>query len=217
MIFTDVFIKRPVFATTIALLILLVGIVAGSRLQIRLFPNVNPSVVVVKTSYPGADANLIEGFITTPLENAISSIDGIDYIDSKSIPSQSEISVHMKLGYNINDALTDISSKVSSVRWQLPKDINDPVIEKNDPNAEPIISVYFLSNTMTREQVTDYLIRVVQPQLQTLNGVSQAELMGEREYAMRIWLNPQLMAAHDVTASDVKQALESNNVQSASG
>ncbi len=217
MSFTDVFIKRPVFATTIALLILLVGLVSASRLTIRLFPNVTASVVTVNTSYPGADANLMEGFVTTPLENAISSIDGIDYIDSKSKPSLSRISVHMKLGYDINDAMTDISSKVSSVRWQLPKDINDPIIEKNDPNAQPIIYLSFLSNTKTPEEITDYLVRVVQPQLQTLDGVSQAELMGQRQYAMRIWLNPQLMAAHDITASDIQQALESNNVQSASG
>ena len=217
MSFTDVFIKRPVFATTLALIILLVGLVSLSQLTLRLFPNISPSVISVTTSYPGADANLIEGFVTTPIENAISSIDGIDYIESKSTPSRSRITVHMKLGYDINDAMTDVASKVSSVRWQLPKDIYDPTVEKSDPNAQPIIYLSFLSNTKTPEQVTDYLLRVVQPQLQTLDGVSQAELMGQREYAMRIWLNPQFMAAHNVTASDVQQALLSNNIQSASG
>ncbi len=215
--FTDVFIKRPVFATTIAFIILLVGLLSLSRLSIRLFPKTESSVVSINTTYPGADASLMEGFVTTPIENSIEGVDGIDYIQSTSSPSSSHVTVHMKMEYTANDAMVDVTSKVSAVRWKLPKDINDPIIEKNDPDAQPIIMFSFSSSTMTPEEVSDYILRVVQPQFQTLSGVSQAVIYGENDYAMRIWLDPFLMSAHGVTANDVDNALSSNNVQSASG
>ncbi|MBN1684064.1 MAG: efflux RND transporter permease subunit [Gammaproteobacteria bacterium] len=215
--FTDIFIKRPVLATTLSLIILLVGAVSLSQLQVRLFPKLDSSVITVNTVFSGANADLMEGFVSSPIENAIAGIEGVDYMASTSTQGDSNIVVHMKLGYDIDKALTDITNRVQSVRWKLPKEIQDPTISKNDPGDYPIMWVYFSSDTMNGEAVTDYLLRNVQPQLQDLPGVSEANVMGTSEYAMRIWLNPNLMAAHGITASDVQQALENNNVQAASG
>jgi len=215
--FTDIFIKRPVFATVLSLIILLVGIRAFMSLPTRQFPQIAASVINVNTSFPGASPQIMEGFISTPIENALSGINGIDYITSASSTSSSSISVFFRLGYDINKAVTNVSNAVSSVRYSLPKDIEDPVIAEVDPNAEPIIYIPFLSNTLSSEDITDYLIRAVQPQISTLPGVAQAPIFGERLYSMRIWLNPELMAAHDVTANEVTQTLLNNNVQTAAG
>ncbi len=215
--FTDVFIRRPVFATTVSLLLLLVGVISFFNLHVRAFPKITPAVVNVTTTYSGANAKLMEGFVTTPIEEAISGVEGIDYIESSSSQGRSKVSVHMKLGYDINTAMSDVSSKVDSARWKLPKEVNDPIISKRDPNAQASIIVAFMSDTLSPEDVTDYLIRFIQPKLQNVPGVSQAQIYGAREYSMHIMLDPELMAAHHVTASDVQQALQSHNVQSASG
>jgi len=217
MFFTDIFIKRPVFATTVSLIILLVGLGSYFMLPVRQFPKIDASVITVNTTYPGANADLIEGFVTTPMENAIAGADGIDYMRSSSTQNSSAITVQMNLDYDIDRALTNISNEVQSVMWEMPKDIYDPVVAKNDPNAEPIMWISFQSNAISAEALTDYLIRVVQPQLQMQNGVGQAMIVGSQEYAMRIWLDPYLMAAHKVTASDIKMALNANNVQAAAG
>lgn len=215
--FTDIFIRRPVFATVLSLIILLIGARAYFSLSTRLYPKVDASVVMVTVTYAGADAELMEGFVATPIENAIAGVDGIDYMTSSSIPGQTTISIYFNLGYDINVAMTDVSSKVSSVRYQLPKDIDDPVVNKKDPNAIPTLYISYFSNVLSPEEITDYLERVVQPQLQTLPGIAQALIYGEREYAMRIWLDPKLMAAHDVATSDIKQALTLNNLQAPGG
>jgi multidrug efflux pump len=217
MIFTDVFIKRPIFATAISLMILLAGFVALLNIQVREFPDIDVSVVTVTVTYPGANSQLMESFVAYPMEQAVSGVDGIDYMTSVSQQNTTKITVYMKLGYDIDRAMTEISAKVSSVRWQMPKNINDPVIDKEDPNAQPILYYSFSGRNMSPEQVTDYLIRVVQPQMETVNGVSQAEIFGERKYAMRVWLNPKLMAAQHVTPTDIKEAIEANNVQAPAG
>lgn len=215
--FTDIFIRRPVFATVLSLIVLLVGARAYFSLPVRLFPKVDASVVTVNVTYSGADAALMDGFVTTPIENALIGVDGIDCLKSSSSPGESTISVYFNLGYDINVAVSDINTKVSSVRGKLPKDIDSPIVDKRDPNATPILYLSFASKNMTAEQVTDYLDRVVQPQMQILSGVARAEILGAREYAMRIWLDPKLMAAHGVGADDVRAALTYNNLQSASG
>ena len=215
--FTDVFIKRPVFAMVLSLILLLIGLKAFLALPVRQFPLISASVVSISTTYTGASADIMEGFITTPLENALFGIDGIDFISSQSGAGFSNISVNFKLGYNLNKGITDISNAVASVRYLLPQDVQDPVVAQNDPNAEPIIYLPFLSDLISPEKITDYLIRVVQPQLATLPGVGQATIFGQRLYAMRIWLNPQEMAARGVTASDVINTLAQNNVQTAAG
>jgi multidrug efflux pump len=217
MSFTDVFIKRPVFATSLNLILLLVGIVSLYNLTVRLYPTIDASVVSVEITYNGANARLMEGFITTPVENAILGVDGVDYMTSKSVQSKTTITVNMKLGYDIDKALTNVSNKVNSVRWKLPSEIQDPVVSKTDPNQTPIVYLSFMSDAISLEAVSDYLLRVIQPQIQSLTGVSQAQIMSSREYAMRIWLDPKKMVAHNVTANDVYSALKGNNVQAASG
>lgn len=214
--FTDIFIKRPVFATVLSLIILLVGIRSYFSLSVRLFPKVNASAVTITTIYAGADSELMEGFVTTPIENALGGVDGIDYIRSVSAAGVSQITVAFQLGVDINAAVTDISSKVSSVRYALPKDINDPVVAKYDPNSNPSIYVNFSSDSITPEQVTDYVLRVIQPQIQTLPGVGSTKIWGS-DYGMRIWLDPTQMASHRVTASDVVAALNTESLQAPAG
>jgi multidrug efflux pump len=217
MAFTDIFIRRPVFATVLSLIILLIGIRSYFSLPVRLFPKISTSVVTITTNFAGADTELMEGFVTTPIENALGGTDGIDYITSSSTSGSSTITVFFQLGYDINAAIADINSKVNSVRHQLPQDIDDPVISKSDPNAEPTIYInFFGTKNIPVEQITDYLKRVVQPQLQTLPGVGNAQVWGSG-YAMRIWLNPELMAAHNVTASDILTALTTQSLQAPSG
>jgi multidrug efflux pump len=215
--FTDIFIKRPVFATVLSLIILLVGIKSFFALSVRLWPKIDTAVVSVQVKYPGADAALMESFVTTPIENALGGVDGIDYISSQSKNGESDIAVHFVLGYDINVAVTDISSKISSVRWKLPKEVYDPVVDKKDPNARATMYITYSSDTVSKEEITDYIERIVQPQLQTLPGIASSQILNPAEYAMRIWLDPQLMAAHQVTPIDVVNGVMLGNLQSASG
>lgn len=214
--FTDIFIKRPVFATVLSLIILLVGARSYFSLQVRLFPKVDASAITITTTYAGADNELMEGFVTTPIENALGGVDGIDYITSSSAPGVSNITIYFMLGYDLNAAMADVNAKVTAARKVLPKEVDDPVIAKVDPNATPTIYMSFMSNTVPTEQVTDYLIRVLQPQLQTLPGVGTAQVWGVG-YGMRIWLNPSSMTAQQVTAADIYQALNTQGVQTPSG
>ena len=159
----------------------------------------------------------MEGFVTTPVENALSGIDGIDYISSESGAGYSYIQVHMKLNYDINQATIDVSNKISTIRGNLPSEIKDPVIHKNNPDGDAVMYLSFSSHSLNPEELSDYLDRTVRPTLQSQTGVSDAPIFGGLDYAMRIWLDPFLMAAHQVTASDVQQALNSNNIQAAAG
>jgi len=215
--FTDIFIRRPVFATALSLLLLVVGIAAFIKMPLRQYPNMDVSTITVTTVYPGASADLMSGFVTTPLENAIGSVNGIDYMTASNTQSTSMITINLQLGYSMEKAITDIANQIQSIRWQLPRDIQDPVIQKSDPNAQPILYIAFKSQNMSPEAITDYLLRVVQPQLSTLDGVSAARIFGEREYAMRINLDSEKMAALQITANDVFLALSANNLQAAAG
>lgn len=217
MFFTDIFIRRPVFATVLSLIILLVGLRAFSALPVRQYPNIEPTVINVSTSYTGATAKLMEGFVTTPLENSLGAVQGVDYMSSSSAQGSSDITLYFKLGYDINTAMADVTNAVSSVRSRLPSDVSDPVIAKKDPSANPTIYFSFTNPMMSSEAITDYLIRVVQPQLQTLPGVSEARILNRAEYAMRLWLDPKRMAAHHITPEDIVNALHSDNVQAAPG
>src|SRR3990172_13207178 len=216
MSFTDIFIRRPVFATVLSLVILLIGLRSYFALQVRLYPKIDTSVVSISTTYAGADAALMEGFVTTQIENALGGIDGIDYIESTSTIGLSTINVYFQLGYDINVAVWDVSAKVNSVRYLLPNGIDDPVIEKDDPNASPSMYISFFSDTIKIEAIVDYLNRSIQPQLQVLPGVGTAEVWGP-DYAMRIWLDQKLMAAHNVTPSDINSALYAQSLQAPGG
>lgn len=215
--FTDLFIRRPVLATVVSLIILLLGLKSMNSLELRQFPKLQNSQITISTAYPGASAEVIKGFITTPIQQAIASAEGIDYITSSSQQSVSTVTVHLKLNYDPHKALVDIMSKVDEVKNVLPAASQAPVIQSSDVRGAAIMYISFYSNVMSQGQVTDYLTRVVQPKLQTQDGVAQAMIMGGQPFAMRIWLDPKRMAAHDVTATDVADALLANNFLAAPG
>jgi len=215
---TDFFIKRPVVATVINLIILLAGFQAIRSLNVRQYPRSDIAVVTIKTAYIGANADLVRGFITTPLERVIASADGIDYIESQSAQSLSTITVHLKLNYNNNDALTQIQSKVAQVRNDLPPEAEAPIIELETSDSQ-FASAYlsFYSRDLDQNQITDYLTRVVQPKLTAVSGVQRADILGARTFAMRIWLKPDRLAALNISPAEVRAALAANNYLSAVG
>ncbi len=215
--FTDIFIKRPVLATVISLLIFFIGLRAIFDLPVRQFPKIENTLITITTAYPGANASLMEGFITTPIEKAIASADGVDYLTSASTDSTSTIDAYIKLNFNPNDAFVSIMSKVAEVQNQLPKAAENPVIQKQTGQSTALMYLGFNSKQMTGEQITDYLSRVVQPKLETVGGVSEVQLLGPQYYAMRIWLNTKRMAALGVSPNDVVSALQNNNFQAAAG
>ncbi|HVU35499.1 MAG TPA: efflux RND transporter permease subunit [Opitutaceae bacterium] len=215
--FTDLFIKRPVLATVVSLLILLIGLQSMLSLNVRQYPVSNSAVVTVTTVYVGASADLIRGFITTPLEKEIASADGIDYMESNSSPSVSTITVHLRLNYDPNAALTQITSKVNRVRNQLPAGSEEPTIDVQVGESTAAMYLSFTSDTLATNQITDYLTRVVQPKLVSIAGVQSAQILGGRTFAMRIWLKPDRMAALGIAPSDVYRALSANNALAAVG
>ncbi|RRJ84645.1 MexW/MexI family multidrug efflux RND transporter permease subunit [Aestuariirhabdus litorea] len=217
MTFTDLYIKRPVLASVISLLILLLGVQAFQNLSIRQYPEIENSLITITTAYPGANADIIQGFITTPVQQAIASAEGIDYVTSSSQQSRSTVSAYIKLGYSANDALSEIQAKVAEVQNELPSEAEKPVISKSSARGSALMYISFFSEEMSNEQVTDYLARVVQPKLSTIDGVAEAELLGEKIFAMRIWLNPTRMAAYNVTAKEVRDAIRQNNFLTAAG
>ena len=215
---TDLFIRRPVVAAVLSLLILLAGVQSARTLIVRQYPKSDIAVVSITTTYVGANADLVRGFITTPLERVIASADGIDYIESSSAQSLSTISVHLKLNYDGNAALTQIQAKVAQVRNELPPEAEAPVIElKNSDDRIASMYLSFTSKDLDSNQITDYLTRVVQPKLTAVSGVQRADILGARTFAMRIWLKPDRMAALNISPTEARQALAANNYLSALG
>ncbi|HJT17399.1 MAG TPA: efflux RND transporter permease subunit, partial [Thermoanaerobaculia bacterium] len=216
--FTDIFVKRPVLAIVVNLVILIAGLQAIRTLSVRQFPRSDMANVVVSTVYVGANADLVRGFITTPLERVIAGADGIDYLESSSSQGISTITVHLKLNYDTNAALTQIQAKVAQVRNQLPPEAEAPIIDLQTTDSQ-FASGYlsFSSKDLDQNQITDYLVRVVQPKLSALTGVQRADIFGNRTFAMRIWLKPDRMAALNISPSQVWDALASNNYLSALG
>ncbi len=216
--FTDLFIKRPVLAICINVVILLAGYVSIDNLSVRQYPRSDNAVVIIQTAYIGANADLVRGFITTPLERAISSADGIDYIESSSAQSLSTITAHLRLNFDVNDALTQVQSKISQVRNELPPEAEAPTITvESADNRFASLYLSFYSQELEQNQITDYLTRVIQPKLSALPGVQKADILGARTYAMRIWLKSDRMSAFNLTPSDIRQALAENNFLSAIG
>src|SRR5438477_6154213 len=215
---TDLFIKRPVLAIVVNLVILIAGLQAIRSLSVRQYPRSDIAEVQVSTVYVGANADLVRGFITTPLERVIASADGIDYMESTSAQGLSTITVHLKLNYDTNAALTQVQAKVAQVRNDLPPEAEAPVIELQTADNE-FAAMYlgFSSADLDQNQITDYLTRVVQPKLTAISGVQRADILGGRTFAMRIWLKPEQMAARGVSPSDVRDALSKNNYLSALG
>ncbi|MGO9951972.1 MAG: efflux RND transporter permease subunit [Dissulfurispiraceae bacterium] len=215
--FTDIFIRRPVLATVVSLLILVLGLRSMGLLQVREYPYTQNAVVTVSTTYTGAEPALVSGFITTPLENSIAQANGIDYLTSNSTQSQSTIQANLRLNYDPNKALTEINTKVNAVINQLPKDSQQPVITVAVGEAIDSMYIGFYSKVLPTNKITDYLIRVVQPKLQAVDGVQTAEVLGKRTFALRAWLDPRKMSALSVTGTDVSNALAANDFISAVG
>jgi multidrug efflux pump len=216
--FTDLFVKRPVLAIVVNLVILIAGLQSIRSLSVRQYPRSDIAVVRVSTVYVGANADLVRGFITTPLERVIASADGIDYMESSSAQSLSTITVHLKLNYDTNDALTQIQAKVAQVRNDLPPEAEAPVIElEMADNQFAAVYLSFSSSGLDQNQITDYLMRVVQPRLSAVSGVQRADILGDRTFAMRIWLKPDRMAARGISPSELREALARNNYLSALG
>ena len=215
---TDLFIKRPVLAIVVNLVILIAGVQSIRSLSVRQYPKTDIALVTVTTAYIGANADLVRGFITTPLERVIASADGIDYIESSSAQGLSTITVHLRINYDTNAALTQIQAKVAQVRNDLPPEAQAPVIELVSSDVE-FAAMYlgFASDDLDQSQISDYLVRVVQPKLSSIAGVQRADILGGRQFAMRVWLKPGEMAARGISPSHVRQALEQNNYLSALG
>jgi multidrug efflux pump len=216
--FTDIFVKRPVLAIVVNLVILIAGLQSIRALSVRQYPRSDIAVVKVSTVYVGANADLVRGFITTPLERVIASADGIDYVESSSAQGISTITVHLKLNYDTNAALTQIQAKVAQVRNDLPPESEAPIIEmETADNQFAAMYIGFSSADLDQNQITDYLTRVVQPKLSAVSGVQRADILGDRTFAMRIWLKPDRMAALGISPSAVQDALARNNYLSALG
>lgn len=216
--FTDIFIQRPVIAIVVSLLILIAGIQAGSSLSVRQYPRSDVAMITINTVYVGANAELVRGFVTTPIERAIASAGGIDYIASQSAMGLSTIRVHLQLNYDPLRAMTEISAKVNQVRGDLPPEAEVPALTIESADSQ-FAAAYlsFSSKILEQNQITDFLTRSVQPRLTAIAGVQKADVLGGRTFAMRIWLKSEKMAALNVTPSEVRQALASNNVQAAIG
>jgi len=216
--FTDLFIKRPVLSVVVSLVILIAGLQSIRSLSVRQYPRSDIAVVQVTTVYVGANADLVRGFITTPIERVIASADGIDYMESSSAQGVSTITVHLKLNYDTNAALTQIQAKLAQVRNDLPPESQAPVIDLQTADTQ-FAAMYlgFSSASLDQNQITDYLTRVVQPKLSAISGVQRADILGDRTFAMRIWLKPDKMAALGISASAVRDALSKNNHLSALG
>src|SRR3954449_1592041 len=216
--FTDLFIKRPVLAIVVNLVILIAGLQSIRALSVRQYPRSDIAVIRVATVYVGANADLVRGFITTPLERVIASADGIDYVESSSAQGISTITVHLTLNYDTNAALTQIQAKVAQVRNQLPPEAEAPIIQLQTADSQ-FASGYlgFSSSDLDQNQITDYLTRVVQPKLSAIPGVQRADILGDRTFAMRVWLKPEKMASLGISPSQVRDALASNNYLSALG
>lgn len=215
--FSEIFIRRPVLSTVLASFILLLGAQGLLNLPVRQYPEVEETVVTVTTVYPGASSDLIQGFVTAPIAAAVATTENIDYVSSQSTPSASVVSVSMQLGADPDVALTDVLSKVQSVRGQLPADAEDPIIVKGTGDQFALMYLAAINPNMTAEQLTEYLERVIRPRMSTIEGVAEIQVMGAANYAMRVWIDPLKLAARGVTASEVAAAIQAANFLAAPG
>jgi multidrug efflux pump len=215
---TDVFIRRPILAIVVNLVIVIAGIQALRNVAVRQYPRLESATITVTTAYVGANAELVRGFVTTPLERVIAAANGIDYIESQSTQGLSTISIRLKLNFNSLDALADVNARIAQVRADLPPEAEIPALAI-EPSDAQFAAMYlsFSSPMLAENQVTDYLIRVAQPRLSALDGVQRAEILGGRTFALRAWLKPDRMAALNVSPAQVRQALAANNALSAVG
>lgn len=214
--FTDIFVKRPVLALVVAAGMLLLGLQAATELSLREFPEVEKSVIYVTASYPGASAETVQGFVTTPLQRRIASAKGVEYITSQSDPGLAQIEVWVRLGENATEVMSEVITRINEARFELPREVEDPVVT-NRTGGDAMMYLALLSEQMSVQQRADYAMRFIQPVLSTIEGVGEARMLGSGLFAMRIWLDPTRMAAFEVTAKDVDDALRRDNYISAAG
>ncbi|WP_028299683.1 efflux RND transporter permease subunit [Oceanospirillum beijerinckii] len=217
MVLSEVSIKRPVFATVMSLLLLLVGLIAYDRLSVREYPNIDVPTVSVETRYSGANASIIESQVTNVLEDSLSGIEGIDFMTSSSSSGKSQITINFKLDRDADNAASDVRDRVGRVRGMLPDEIDEPIVAKVEANAQPIMYLAFSSPNHTPLEMTDFADRLVKDRLQTVPGVAEVRIFGERRYSMRIWLDQARMAAFGVTVADVENAIRAQNLEVPSG
>ena len=215
--FTDAFIRRPVLAMVVSLLIVLLGAQAYSKLPLRQYPSMENALITVTTAYPGANAETIQGYITQPLQQSLASAEGIDYMTSVSRQNFSVISIYARIGANSDRLFTELLAKANEVKNQLPQDAEDPVLSKEAADASALMYISFSSQQLNNPQITDYLSRVIQPKLATLPGMAEAEILGNQVFAMRIWLDPVKLAGFGLSASDITDAVRRYNFLSAAG
>ncbi len=215
--FSEIFIRRPVLSTVVSLLILLLGAQGILNMSVRQYPKIDETVITVSTIFPGAGADLVQGFITTPIAKAVAAAEGVDYVTSKSTLGLSTVSVNMRLNSDPDKALTEVIAKVQQVRGQLPTDAEDPVIQKGTGRSFAIMYLSVLSENMSPQQITEFVSRVIQPQLSIVDGVANAEILGNQTFAMRIWIDPVRLASRAVTAAEVLAAIQQANFLSAPG
>lgn len=215
--FTDIFIERPVLATVVSLMILVLGLRSLGSLPVRQYPYTENAVITVQTVYTGADPSIIAGFITTPLENSIAQANGIDYMNSTSLLNLSVITINLRLNYDSQKALSDINTKVNAVLNQLPPNTLPPIITIQIGQTIDAMYIGFYSDILDTNQITDYLVRVVRPKLQAIDGVQEAELRGDRQFAMRIWMDPAKLAGYGLSTKDIATALAKNDLLTAAG
>lgn len=217
MSFTDIFIRRPILSVTLSMLILLTGLAALFSLPMRQYPAMESATIVVNTSFPGASQQVMQGFVTSPIAQAVATASGIEYLTSNSTLGQSEIRAKLKLNADSDRALTEIMARVQQVKYRMPEGASDPVINKITDGVSAVQYVEFASDQQTIPEVTDYVARVAQPLITSVPGVATADINGGQTYAMRLWVDPDKMAARNITASDLSAALRANNVQAAPG
>lgn len=217
MTFTDLFVRRPVLALVVSTLILLLGIQAFGKLPVRQYPLLESSTISITTEYPGASSELMQGFVTQPIAQAVSSVDGVDYLTSSSVQGLSVVTVRMALNQDSTRALTEVMAKVNQVRYRLPEQAYDPVIERSSGESTAVAYVGFASDTLSIPALTDYLSRVVEPRFASIDGVAKVQVFGGQRLAMRLWLDPARLAARGLIAEDVAEAVRRNNFQAAPG
>ncbi|MDF9618361.1 MexW/MexI family multidrug efflux RND transporter permease subunit [Pseudomonas entomophila] len=215
--FTDIFLRRPVLALVVSTLILLFGIMAFTKLPVRQYPMLETSTITITTQYPGASSELMQGFVTQPISQAVASVEGIDYLSSSSTQGKSLVTVRMQLNSNSINALTEVMAKVNQIRYKLPAEAYDPVIERTSGGFTSVAYVAFSSEQLSMPEVADYISRVVEPMFSGIDGVAKINVLGGQTMSMRLWLDPDLLAGYGITGQDVADAIKENNFQAAPG
>ncbi|HEX5842134.1 MAG TPA: efflux RND transporter permease subunit, partial [Pseudomonas sp.] len=217
MTLSDICIRRPVFATVLSLIVVLLGLMAYDRLAVREYPNIDVPIVTVNVTYPGASPEIMESQVAQPIEDVLSGIEGLDFVSSISRAENTQITAQFKLGANADEAANDVRDRLGRVRGLLPEEITEPIVQKVEADAQPVIWIAFYSERYSAMEITDVLERVIKDRLQTIPGVSEVQIRGGRTFAMRIWLDPEKLAAHNLTVQDVEDALRRQNVEIPAG